>query len=209
MGMGTPLTRLMSATDFERQHPLVMHCLIVGLAFASYGIDRDDIVWRFIKHHGASTRLWEHGLFSLATVLIAGGAFLCTSSRKKPAQLTMLRFGRFPLTYLGQFLYAVGLASVLPLAGYTILIAGEGLRLLRLSLAGKSRSLPAVSSSQNGMSLGESARREALKWGVVITMVVFTITLRDRLADLMMFGSVVSAVLLNWRPFPYRKRRWT
>lgn len=200
--MITRLQKLLSATDFERNHNLVVHCLIVGVAFATYGIDRDDVVWRFIKYHGTSTRTWEHGLFALATALIAAGAVLCTFTRRQPAKITVSGFGSLPLNYAGEFLYAVGLAALLPLAGYVILIAGEGTRLLRLSLADESLAsarLSAATGSQNRISLAQSARRESLKWALLISMVVFTITLRDRLADMLICASVVSAVMLNWR----------
>ena len=39
----------MKATDFECRHQTLVHQLIVGAAFLTYLIDREDVVWRFVK----------------------------------------------------------------------------------------------------------------------------------------------------------------
>lgn len=204
------LNTFLKATDFERDHQLLVHCGVVSAAFLTYLLDRDDVVWRFIKDHGAQTRLWEHGLFLIATFFVGLGAYLCTVA---PGAQGYRSFNSRNRHYLGQFAYAVGLASLLPLAGYVMLISGEGFRLLRLftwtkvgppkqSRAANGSAWPLETRTEsmepNGRSF-HAIRREALKWCVLISMVVFTITLRDRYADWLICASIVIAVLAKWR----------
>jgi hypothetical protein len=49
------------------------------------------------------------------------------------------------------------------------------------------------------LSFAEAARREALKWALFFTMIVFTITLWDRYADILVSASILISILLNWR----------
>src|SRR5579862_2553331 len=111
----------MKATGFEYRHQTLLHQLIVFAGVFTYLIDPDDIVWRFVRDTSAP-RLWERLLFILAAILIAIGAILCTRARRlrRPHRL-------------GELFYAIGLASLLPIAGFLILVAGESLRLLRLT----------------------------------------------------------------------------
>jgi hypothetical protein len=208
--MSTSQNALFKATPFERDHSLFIHCVIVGTAFLTYFLDREDIVWRFIKNHGAETRALEHTLFLLATFFVGIGGYLCTIARKGAVQSSPGTPRSRPprlLHYSGQFLYAVGLASLLPVAGYVILIAGEGVRLLRLWLADVDSSITHSarqtsrqrSLEPNAKSLAEAVRRETLKWCVLVTMVVFTITLRDRYADVLICASIFLALVANWR----------
>ena len=46
----------MKATDFEYRHQTLVHQLIVGAAFLTYLIDRDDIVWRLVKRNTSQSR---------------------------------------------------------------------------------------------------------------------------------------------------------
>ena len=70
----------MMATNLEYCHQTLVHQFIVGAAFLTYLIDRDDIVWRFVRN-GSTPRLWERSLFIVATILITGGAGRCTPAR--------------------------------------------------------------------------------------------------------------------------------
>jgi len=95
----------------------------------------------------------------------------------------------------GEFLYAVGLASLAPLSGYLLLVLGEAFRLLRLSL----RNNDAPQLRRTELNWPHASRSETAKWGVFITMIVFTITLKDRYAEALVCTSVVAWGLLNWR----------
>ena len=208
--MRTVLNVFFRATRFEREQRILVRALIVGAAFLSYLADRDDVVWRFVKNDGVQTRLIERGLFLAATCLIGIGAYFCTMSRSAAPVGLAARIPAVSSQYfVGQFLYSVGLASLVPLAGFCILVAGEAVRLFRLWLvrdevpnrpATSSRSTtPSETLLKTQLSFAEAARRETLKWALFITMIVFTITLRDRYSDILICASILASILLNWR----------
>jgi hypothetical protein len=167
----------MRATNFEYRHQTLVHQLIVGAGFLTYLIDPDDIVWRFVRSSSAS-RLWERSLFIVATILIAIGAALCTRARvfQKPK-------------YFGEILYAIGFGALLPLPGFIILVFSESLRLLRLMR----RQDPVKFDS----AWGTAICRETVKWGILVTMIVFSITLKDRHAEILAVISFLAGLLFN------------
>jgi hypothetical protein len=170
----------MKATSFEFRHQTLVHQLIFGAGFLTYLIDRDDIVWRFVRNT-STPRLWERSLFVAATILIAIGAALCTHARafRRP-------------TYPGELLYAIGLGSLLPLPGFIILIAGESLRISRLIGRENDQPTPPPASTWS-----HAFRRETTKWGILVTMIVFSITLKDRHAEILAAISFLAGLLFN------------
>jgi len=189
-------------TNFEIRHPILIHELIIFLGFSMYLLDREDIVWRFIKQ-SPNRRLLEHAFFFLAAILIGLGAAFCTRSRAKN-EMTGMGAGNRKL--LGEWIFAIGLSSLAPLVGCILLIAGEGFRLLRLACGIESAqarnqsgaapadrsALPSSHSQWTG-----ALRREAAKWGLFITICVFAMLLIDRLAEIMAGASVVVWMLMN------------
>jgi hypothetical protein len=110
---------------------------------------------------------------------------------------------RYP-QQLGDWLFAVGLASLVPLGGCILLISGESIRLLRLVRryklamnANRPAPLTAMQHVVPGPQWGPAFRTQAVKWGLFLTMTVFSITLVDRQADILIAASVLVAVLLN------------
>jgi hypothetical protein len=193
----------LTAGRFERTHQVCMHWLIVGTACLTYLRDRDDVVWRFIKNRGAEIRPLEHATFLVATVLVAVGAYLCTFSRIgakdspdwKPHQRNRSH------NYLGQSVYAVGLATLLPLAGFLILTTGEAARLIRLLIYNDE---PNENISSPVIHWATAARAEAVKWGLLISMIVFTVTLRDAYADYLICASLLVGAVVNLPPLRRR-----
>jgi len=194
------------ATDFEYRHQLLLHQMVVVAGVLTYLVDRDDIIWRFIKTATADVRLLERSLFAVATIFFGVSAWICTwasahsqfdraTLQARPDAESALR----PLRrkhYLGEFLYALGLASLIPLYGSIILIAGEAIRLLRLSrrdtvLVPGGQNVGLVQKSKPAW--GQAFGVEAIKWGLFLTMIVFTFTLRDRIAE-----SLIGATILLW-----------
>jgi hypothetical protein len=170
----------MQATNFEYRHQTLLHQLIVLAAVLTYLMGRDDIVWRFVRNTSAP-RFWERTLFIVATILIAAGAVLCTRAR-----------AFYRPHYLGQMLYAIGLATLLPIAGFLILVFGESFRLLRLKRRGDDQPR-----SKFTPTWGHALRREAVKWGILVTMLVFVVTLKDRHADVLAATSFLIGLVLN------------
>jgi hypothetical protein len=176
----------MRATDFEVRHQTLLHQLLVLAAFLTYLVDRDDIVWRFIKGEAGDVRLLERAIFDISTVLFGMAAYLCTKSRvQKQASSARQR------KYFGEFLYAVGLGSLAPLAGFLILVVGEGIRLLRL-WPHEDSSIP-----QQQRTRRAAIRIEAVKWGLFFTMAVFTVMLNDRVAEILAGVSVLVWIMLS------------
>lgn len=178
----------MQATDFEYRHQLFLHELILGAAVLTYLVDRDDIIWRFVKMNPADARPLERAWFAAATLLFGISAWLCTHARAHRSPHRLL--------CLGDYLYALAVASLVPLAGSVILTIGEGIRIFRLLRRGtESTELEGLRISEWGIAL----RRESIKWGLFLTMIVFTITLRDRIAEIQIGVSIVFWALLNLR----------
>lgn len=175
---------MMGATHFEVRYRTLLHQLLVLAAFLTYLFDRDDIVWRFIKDSSLDVRMLERAIFAVATILFGLAAWICTRARVHPAD----RSG-----HLGEFFYTVALGSLAPLAGFVILVAGEAVRLSRLAIR------PDVLEHGEAVAWLEALRREAVKWGLFFTMIVFTITLIDRVAEVLAGTTVVIWVTLNAR----------
>jgi hypothetical protein len=203
----------MKATDFEYRHQTLVHQFIVAAAFLTYFVDGEDIVWRFVKD-SSGPRVFERFFFIVATVFIVVGAAICTWAcvYRRPESATGMESYRHlhRSRYFGDLLYAIGLASLVPLWGFIILVAGEALRVFRLIQREDPRArnflqhpLPAVSplippaAQESRSRLGKAFRQEAVKWGLSLTMVVFVITLKDRLAEVLAAASFLIGLLLN------------
>ena len=178
----------MKASNFEYRHQTLTHQFIVLAAFLTYLIDPDDIVWRLVRDT-STPHLWERVLFILATILIAAGAALSTWARTVSVVPVALRFRP---CYLGELVYAVGLGSLLPLPGFVILVAGESLRIFRLIRREQDQSHPPPV-----IGWGRAFRKEAVKWAIFLSMIAFVITLKDRVADVLVALSFLIGLLLN------------
>jgi hypothetical protein len=186
------------ATAIEIRHATLLRQLIFVAAFATYFADPDDVVWRFIRQF-PSRRILEHGLFLLATILIGAAALLCTRASAFIQQasrgdaLSAAHRRLRGAQHLGDLLYAIGLASLAPMWESVLLIGGESMRILRLvryeSALSKDREPLEHQSARaiNGKPAepaphwGPAFRLQVTKWGVVLTMIIFTITLIDPL----------------------------
>jgi hypothetical protein len=173
------------ATEFEYRHQTLLSQLLIGAGLATYLFDPEDVVWRFIKDQ-PDRRALEHGSFLIATVLIGVAAVLCTGARAREGNNADGRASRPYRT--GEFLYAVGLGTLMPLAGFVILVSGQTIRILRLA---------GSRNDASRLSWAGAMRREAAKWGLLLTMTVFSITLVDRHADIGAGASYAIWALLN------------
>jgi hypothetical protein len=200
----------MKATDFEYRHQRLVHQFIVAASFLTYLVQRDDVVWRFVMDRTTPREL-ERILFIIATLFVTVGAALCTWARASDRSATEL--GPYVylhhLRYLGDFVYAVGLGSLAPLSGFVILVVGEALLLLRLmrreedtrnlqQLRSRISPVPSSVPGRDGDPRWAKAfRKEAVKWGLVLRMLVFVITLKDRLAEILACASFLVGLLFN------------
>ena len=112
--------------------------------------------------------------------------------------------------YAGEISYAIGLGSLAPLAGFLILVGGESVRVFRLirriddhTKISQQHPLPAPLplappvSEQVRPGWKRAFRQEAAKWGILVTMTVFVITLVDRHAEVLAVASFLIGTLLN------------
>jgi len=198
----------MRATEFECRHPTLIHQIIVGLAFLTYLIDREDGVWRFVKDTATPHRL-ERFVFIGAALFIAVGCGICTWARayhkSYPATAgEPTGILRYPGS-LGDLCFAIGLGSFAPLAGFVILVGGETLRVVRLKRCddqlAQSPWQPALPLPANAVQedpeWGKAFRKEVVKWGLLVTMTVFVITLNDLQAEVLAAASFLVGMFIN------------
>ncbi|HEX4810976.1 MAG TPA: hypothetical protein VH325_18705 [Bryobacteraceae bacterium] len=199
----------MRATKFEVRHQVLIHQLIIACAFLTYLFDRDDIVWKFVKESPASREL-ERTSFVIATVVLGAAAGISTwasayrnqdlrANSKQSSHTGPYRYFRYPHS-MGDLFYAIGLGSLAPVEGFVILLAGEAIRLLRLTLSDDELK---YNTTRTDRQWSGAFRIEAAKWGILLTMIVFTITLNDRVAEVLAGTSALVWMLLNAR----RQRR--
>ena len=217
--------RTIRATDFEYRHQTLLHLLVVGVAFLTYAFQRDDIVWALVKHHTIYRTLLERIVFGIGALEVLCSAALQTwahACRFSAADMQVCSPVRDetcrPLEdwiYVGRLLFASGIGLLAPISGTVILVVGEVSLVTRL-FARKSnttnlqalhrhwifpsrhRLLPAQSLSARWK---HSLRKEASKWGLAITMIAFTLTLRDRLAEILAGASFLLWLALNLSDF--------
>jgi hypothetical protein len=115
--------------------------------------------------------------------------------------------------YLGDLCYAIGLGFLFPLLGFVILVAGEALRTLRLIVREndlvrdlaqhlrKPTKPPRSTANEFHRGWGRAVRQEAVKWSILVSMIVFVITLQDRHADVLVAASFLLGLFLNVRWF--------
>lgn len=206
----------MQATGFENRHQTLLHLLVVGLAFLMYAVERDDVVWALIKHHTTYRALLERVVFGVGALMIMGSATLQTWARASVSftkDLTVAgpyRYVRYPL-YVGRVLFALGIGLLAPAWGTAILLFGEMLLVARLlghdRAAGFSRKPQELDPARQAAADWAGAlRKEVSKWGLAVTMIAFTLTLRDRVAELLAGASFLLWLALNVRDFvPFRE----
>jgi len=214
----------MRATDFEYRHQTLIHLFIITISFLTYLTDRDDIVWAFAR--GTShPRLLERLFFALAAVLIGGSGAIRTWARayKESSNFTdnspvrregPYRHIRYP-EQLGNLLFSMGLGFFAPASGFVLLLTGEAIVFFRLirreqefrsaetHQAANPNSTPLLvlqggPVSTCGPMWSKAFRQESAKWGLFLTMIVFTILLRDRIAEALAGLSFLVWVLLNF-----------
>jgi len=203
--MGHTQSTAFTATEFEYRHQTLVHQLIVGAAFLTYLIDRDDVVWRFVKDSAVPHRL-ERYVFIAAAGFIAVGAAICTWARVHPMRNSSIGVESYrTLDYrqhLGDFFYAIGLGSLAPLLGFLVLVGGELVRVFRLGRRADDNyhplsAVPAMAIPEINLRWKKAFQQEAAKWGILVTMIIFVITLQDRHAELLAIASFFVGMLFK------------
>jgi protein-S-isoprenylcysteine O-methyltransferase Ste14 len=223
----------MKATEFEYHHQTLLHFLLVGFAVSTYFLNPDDIVWALVRHHSNSAFL-ERIAFGGGALLFLGCAALETWAGAYPAPGTPsagpllscdgpYRYVQYPLR-LSRFVFALALGLLLPLPGTITLIGGEALLLFRLFVrdhesataepwrqycSAVPRMFPSLHPNLPvrgaDAKWGEAFRRAVSKWGLAVSMIVFALTLQDRIAEIGAGVSCLTWLAVNF-PRPLRSR---
>ncbi|MGO9323243.1 MAG: hypothetical protein ACLP07_01665 [Terracidiphilus sp.] len=189
----------MKATEFEFRHQTLLHLIVVGAAFSTYLVDPVDIVWAVVGHR-PNARFLERLCFALATALIGAGALLCTAAvESEPVKIQNGEQGSGirPSGHIGSVLFSAGVASLAPFPGAVILLLGEFVLALRLILLERSWGREQDPSAASPTSWLGAIREESAKWGIFVTMVVFTWLLIDRVAEYLAIASLLMWAALN------------
>jgi hypothetical protein len=177
----------MKATDFEYRHQTLLHLLVVGLGVSTYFLSRDDIVWALVRHH-SNSRFLEQAAFGVGTLMLLGCAVLETWASAHPQPVVLL---------LSRLLFALVVGLLVPLPGTIVIVGGEALLVFRLFARGHDRPPEAQAA------WGEAFRRAASKWGLAASMMVFTWTLKDSVAEIGGGISVLVWLALNFPRLSY------
>jgi hypothetical protein len=175
------------AESFALRHPFVVHGAIVLLGWCAYGFDRVDVVWCFVRSSG-NARTLEHAGFGFAALLIGLGIWLGAWPSGNQVNWAADDVRTIRCRSIGEILHAAGIATLLPLAGAIVLILAETTRSLLFAHAkmGEIAARAAVARPAPMSGLGIARRffiRHIAGICAFVSMLVFSITLRDRLAD--------------------------
>lgn len=181
------------ANAFELRRPFLIHSLVVVAAWLTYLFDREDLVWRLIRSH-AQARLLEHAGFGCAAAAIGAGILLGAwrADRDHVSEGWAPRSTR--LRCVGEILNGIGIASLVPVAGFVLLVAGETVR------SGRYARLKMQVARERGGAPFPSLPGSSWKWLVVsqagvwcgfVSMSVFSMVLVDRVADYLFAGTAL------------------
>jgi hypothetical protein len=176
--------------------------LVAGLS--TYLISADDVVWRFIKTR-PHARLFEHLSFGIAAAVL-GIALLLKIRASRDASRQRTQDLPRAKAVVPNLLQAIGIGSLLPLPGFLLVVFGEiGLGLL----LGRQR----LGREQPGAAPGFRRNRrlsETFNWGdavithiglcsAFISMIVFSVVLIDRVADVLFAITAVVSTAASCR----------
>ncbi len=200
----------MKATDFEYRHQTLLHFTVISIAFLTYLVDRVDVVWALVQAQ-TDAKLLERVAFAVATLLIGCGAALRTwdriqigssdSDKRTVVSRERASWRTRYAPHVGNFIFAFGLGFLAPLPGFIFLVVAEAILAVRLGMREKA----AEGAKLNEPSLisivsptwRDAIRLESGKWGLFLTMIVFTSLLNDRVAEVLGVGCFLLAALLN------------
>lgn len=205
----------MKATWFEYRHQTLLHLTAVLIAFLTYLVDKDDVIWAMVRGF-QHPRLSERLFFAFGTLLIGASTALRTWAHtrggppgfRQPLPFLNSTFDwhrRYPLE-IGNFLFSIGVGLLAPLSGFVFLVLSESILMVRLIAREQS-----IGDSTFGERLSSIAgigpsswanaiRKESGKWGIFLAMIVFTILLVDRVVEVLIASSVVLSLALNYKP---------
>ncbi len=192
---------------FAVRHPFLIHGALVLLCWSTYGFDRVDVVWRLIRD-SAHARALEHLGFALSAVLIGLGVWLGAWPGGRSANLLVANPRMIRARRLGEIFHAAGIASLLPVAGALLLVFGELIRstlYARWKINDLARQSGSSANPPDAEALKLSWRflfRHIAGISAFLAMFIFSITLRDRLADALFAATALVFVVSRFTDAP-------
>jgi hypothetical protein len=170
--------------------------LLLAAGLCTYLFSRDDLIWHLIKNSPRARSL-EHGVFATAAAILGLSLLLELRADSLAAGVGQQA--------LASFLRSVGIGCLLPLSGFLLLVIGD----LAISLL-----LPHIQpANSRGGPVSRPVAPSKPRWSAVlikhiglscafISMLVFSIVLSDRVADVLFALTAVISVgaeLSSWR----------
>jgi hypothetical protein len=179
--------------------------LVVGLS--TYLISPDDVVWRFIRT-APHPRALEHASFGIAAAIL--GFALLLKVKASVHRENQDNHGPSRITAaIASISQAIGIGSLLPLPGFILVVLGDVVASLLLH--------DRHSAAEDPRSEGVDSRRarrplQALRWRdalishiglccAFLSMVIFSVVLIDRIADVLFAMTALVSVAANFRSF--------
>jgi hypothetical protein len=200
---------------FAIRHPFPIHGLLVVLCWLTYLKDPEDVVWRFVKV-SSSPRILEHLAFGVAAVFLGVAVILGAWPSGNTTYCERRDTRSIRRRCIGEILHGIGISSLLPISGCILLVCGEVIRSTHYALL-KIRLTAHLKNSSGSMRIhtqppvnletgDQTTSSLAFAWSRIIvihvaeicaflSMLAFSISLRDRLADVLFSGTALIFVI--------------
>jgi hypothetical protein len=195
-------------TALESRSSLIAHTALVLAGVSTYLFSRDDVVWHFIKT-APHPRVLEHVFFGLAAVLLGASLLLKVKSDSALGS----QYGHDQsrtLPTVASFLQAIGVGALLPLPGFLLLTAGDlacSLLLERKQSIAEDqfeRERDVGRTRGNLPRLGHALVQHIGLFFALLSMIVFSVVLVDRVADILFAVTAIISFAANIGRFASR-----
>jgi hypothetical protein len=183
----------------------VAHAILLAAAVSTYVFSPDDIVWRFVRN-SSHPRAWEHAAFATAAALLGIALLLKINASLHAQNPTSPAASRFTAA-IANLLQSIGIASLLPVPGFLLLVIGSVAATLFLS----TKSSNAKAHTTKPSSPQPASPQQAPQWRPAFfthiglccafaSMLIFSITLIDRVADIIFVITALVSLAATFRP---------
>jgi hypothetical protein len=185
---------------------LIFRTGLLLLGLSTYLIFPDDVVWLLIRA-ARHARVLEHALFGIAAVTL-GLALLLRINANAQAKGQGEGGPSAVTATIASLLQAIGIGSLLPLSGFLLLVFGD--LLASLLLYGR-KSIAESPEAEREFRRAEGPL-QAFRWRdtlathiglcfAFVSMVIFSVVLIDRVADVLFTMTAIVSIAANSRSF--------
>ena len=184
---------------------LAIRAALLTAGLFTYLISPDDVVWRFIKT-ARHARALEHAAFGIAAAFL-GFALLLKVRLSAHLENQSSHNPSLETAIVANLMQAIGIGSLLPLPGFLLLVVGDA----AASLVAYKHPIPegpvAERNSRQALRPSQAFRlSDALVMHsalclAFLSMIVFSIVLIDRVADVLFGMTALVSIAANVRTF--------